>query len=299
MKRDDLSRLRTEQPNPASFELDTKSALEIATIINDEDAKVPRAIRKALPQIAHAADVIAKAFVAGGRLIYVGTGTSGRLGALDAAECPPTFGVDPEMVQYVIAGGERALGRATEADEDNMDLGRSDLAKRKPSKRDVVVGLAASGRTPYTIAALDHARSRGSHTICIACNRHSPIERFADIRIVIDVGPEVIAGSTRMKAGTAEKLVCNMLTTCAFTRAGYVYGNLMVNIRARNSKLRGRALTIIRKVTGVDRDRADALLNDSGASVPVALVMAMAGVSRREAEHRLKRSNGRVRPALK
>jgi len=295
----DVSRLRTEQSNPASVELDTKSALEIATIINAEDTKVPVAVKRALPQIARAADLIAKAFSSGGRLIYVGTGTSGRLGALDAAECPPTFSTDPKMVQYVIAGGDRALGQAVEADEDNTELGRRDLAKRKPGIHDVVVGLAASGRTPYTIAALDFARSRGAHTVCITCNPGSPIERVSAIRIVVDVGPEVIAGSTRMKAGTAEKLVCNMLTTCALARIGYVYGNLMVKVKVTNSKLRARAVSIIRKITGLDRDQAEALLKKSGDSVPVALVMAMAEVSRTEAELRLQRSKGRVRAALK
>ena len=295
----DVSRLRTEQSNPASVELDTKSALEIATIINAEDTKVPVAVKRALPQIARAADLIAKAFSSGGRLIYVGTGTSGRLGALDAAECPPTFSTDPKMVQYVIAGGDRALGQAVEADEDNTELGRRDLAKRKPGIHDVVVGLAASGRTPYTIAALDFARSRGAHTVCITCNPGSPIERVSAIRIVVDVGPEVIAGSTRMKAGTAEKLVCNMLTTCALARIGYVYGNLMVKVKVTNSKLRARAVSIIRKITGLDRDQAEALLKKSGDSVPVALVMAMAEVSRPEAELRLQRSKGRVRAALK
>ena len=295
----DVSRLRTEQSNPASVELDTKSALEIATIINAEDTKVPVAVKRALPQIARAADLIAKAFSSGGRLIYVGTGTSGRLGALDAAECPPTFSTDPKMVQYVIAGGDRALGQAVEADEDNTELGRRDLAIRKPGIHDVVVGLAASGRTPYTIAALDFARSRGAHTVCITCNPGSPIERVSAIRIVVDVGPEVIAGSTRMKAGTAEKLVCNMLTTCALARIGYVYGNLMVKVKVTNSKLRARAVSIIRKITGLDRDQAEALLKKSGDSVPVALVMAMAEVSRTEAELRLQRSKGRVRAALK
>jgi N-acetylmuramic acid 6-phosphate etherase len=295
----DVSRLRTEQSNPASVELDTKSALEIATIINAGDARVPAAVKQALPQIARAADMIAKAFLSGGRLIYVGTGTSGRLGALDAAECPPTFSTDPKMVQYVIAGGDRALGQAVEADEDNTDLGRRDLAKRKPGIHDVVVGLAASGRTPYTIAALDYARSRGARTVCITCNPDSPIERVSDIRIVVDVGPEVIAGSTRMKAGTAEKLVCNTLTTCALARIGYVYGNLMVNVKVTNSKLRARAVAIIRKITSLDRDEAETLLKKSGDSVPVALVMAIAGVSRPEAELRLQRSNGRVRVALK
>lgn len=295
----DVARLRTEQANPASVELDTKSALEIATIINAEDAKVPAAVRRALPQIARAADLVAKAFSSGGRLIYVGTGSSGRLGALDAAECPPTFSTDPKMVQYVIAGGDRALGQAVEADEDSTDLGRRDLAKRKPGIHDVVVGLAASGRTPYTIAALDYARSRGAQTVCVTCNPDSPIERVSDVRIVIDVGPEVIAGSTRMKAGTAEKLVCNTLTTCALARIGYVYGNLMVKVKVTNSKLRARAVSIIRKVTSLDRDQAEVLLKKSGDSVPVALVMVIAGVSRPEAELRLQRSKGRVRAALK
>jgi N-acetylmuramic acid 6-phosphate etherase len=194
-----------------------------------EDAKIAGAVRKALPQIAQAIDVIAESLANEGRLIYVGTGTSGRIGALDAVECPPTFNVAPDLVQYVIAGGNEALGAAIEADEDSRSAGRTDLARHKPSRRDVVVGIAASGRTPYTVAALKYARSKGSKTVAISCNRSSPLERASDIGIVVNTGPEVLTGSTRMKAATAQKMVLNMLTTGAMTRMGLVYENLMVN----------------------------------------------------------------------
>ena len=222
----DTAHLRTERPNPASVDLDTKTPLEIVEIINREDRKVARAVSKALPQVAKAVSAVEAAFRRGGRLIYVGTGTSGRIGALDASECPPTFNTRPEQVQYLIAGGEQALGQAVEASEDSFDAGRADMAKRRPGKHDVVIGLAASGRTPYTVAALEYARGKGATTVAIVCNCGSPLAHAAHIAIEVEVGPEVVAGSTRMKAGTAEKMICNMITTGAFTRLGYVYGNL-------------------------------------------------------------------------
>src|SRR5262245_37996088 len=213
-----LEDLATEQPNPRSADLDTKSAFEIARIINSEDAKVAMAVKRALPQIGRAIDWIAQSLAKGGRLIYVGAGTSGRIAALDAAECPPTFSTDPETVQFVIAGGHPALWGATEASEDSPKLGIRAIAERKPGKRDVVIGIAASGRTPFTIAAVKEARRRGAKTISLTCNRNSPLGKAAELSIVVEVGPEVVSGSTRMKAGTAQKLVLNMLSTGAMTR---------------------------------------------------------------------------------
>lgn len=293
-----LQSLTTEQRNLASQALDTKSALEIATIINTEDAKVATAIAKALPQIAAGIDAIAAALGKGGKLIYVGAGTSGRIGALDAAECPPTFGTDPRQIQYVIAGGEKALGRAVEANEDSTDLGVRDLSKLRPGKRDVVVGIAASGRTPYTIAAVEYARKRGARTISVACNGDSPLARAAEIAIVAEVGPEVVSGSTRMKAGTAQKMILNMLSTGAMTRLGYVYRNLMVNVSPKNKKLVERGIGILMNAAGVDRESAAAALKSSRNSVPIALVMLKAKVRRAEAVRRLKAAKGHVRLAI-
>ena len=298
MNQASLRRLTTERTNPASADLDRKSALRIARIINAEDAKVARAVKRALTQIAQAIDLIAGGLSQGGRLIYVGTGTSGRIAALDAAECPPTFDTDPGMVQFIIAGGPKALGAATEADEDSRPLGRREIAKRKPRKNDVVVGVAASGRTPFTVAALESARAHGAKTIAVTCNRNSQLERAAHIAIIADVGPEVIAGSTRMKAGTAQKMILNMLTTGAMTRLGYVYGNLMVNVHLKNEKLGERGVAILERAAGVDRKTARHLLAAAGNQVPVALVMAKAGVTAVQAESALKKSQGHVRRAI-
>ncbi len=295
----DTSKLGTEQRNPTTQNLDTRSALEIARILNAEDAKVAAAVKKVLPQIARAIDAIAGALSEGGRLIYVGTGTSGRLGALDAAECPPTFNTDPKTVQFVIAGGVKALGAAVEANEDSREAGRADIAKRKPTKRDVVVGIAASGRTPYTVSAVDYARSRGAVTVGITCNRDTPLERSAEIPIVIEVGPEAVTGSTRMKAATAQKMVLNMLSTGAMARLGSVYGNLMVNVHLKNSKLVERGIRILQQATGLDREGSVEALRKAGGSVPVAIVMANRGVTKSEAERLLKEAKGHVRVALR
>src|SRR6266478_7263614 len=209
--------LTTERPNPGSSDLDLKSGTEIARIINAEDSKVAFAVRKAIPEIGRAIDLIAAQLSRGGRLIYVGTGTSGRIGALDASEIPPTFDTSPRMVQFIIAGGTKALATATEASEDSRELGRKEMAKKKPGKHDVVVGMAASGRTPFTIAALEYARSRGAKTVAVTCNRNSRLGKAAHVEIVADVGPEVVAGSSRMKAGSAEKMILNVLSTGAMT----------------------------------------------------------------------------------
>ena len=292
-----LSKLATEKQNHSSQNLDTMSALEIATVMNREDAKIAAAIRKALPQVAKAIETVAERLSKGGRLIYVGAGTSGRIGALDASECPPTFNTNPEMVQYVIAGGPKALGSAAEANEDSPELGMKDIAARKPGKKDVVIGIAASGRTPYTIAAVEFARKKGAATIAIVCNTGSPLAKTAKVAIEVVLGPEVLAGSTRLKAGTAQKMICNMITTASMARLGYVYGNLMVNVHLKNQKLVERGITILQLAADVDRDSALTALNAAGMKVPVALVMLKAGVSKAEAIKRLKRANGRVRKA--
>lgn len=301
MKKDvqvQLEKLATEQMNAAWADLDQRPALEIARIINSEDAKVAGAVQKALPQIARGIDWVAESLGNGGRLIYVGTGTSGRIAALDASECPPTFDVSANMVQFVMAGGERALARAVEADEDSPEFGQREIRKRKPGKKDVVVGIAASGRTPFTVAAVEFARRKRAKTIALTCNPNSPLEAAAELAIVVETGPEVVAGSTRMKAGTAEKMVLNILTTGAMVRLGYVYGNLMVNLHQKNSKLTQRAIRIVQEALGVERQAAHLALDRAGGDVPVAIVMGKAGVSRREAQSLLRRSNGHVRRAV-
>ena len=298
-KQDNLQRLSTEKANIASADFDCKSSLEIARIINLEDAKVAPAVASSLPQIARVINWIADALAKGGRLIYVGTGTSGRIAALDAAECPPTFNTNPKMVQFVMAGGSRALAEATEASEDSRALGRREMARRKPGHNDVVVGVAASGRTPFTIAAIEYARSQGAKTVAVSCNRNSILERVAHIAIVAEVGPEVVAGSTRMKAGTAQKMILNTLTTGAMTRLGYVYGNLMVNLHLKNEKLAERGIGILEKAAELSREEARKLLKAAHHSVPVALVMAKAAVKRADAVKALERSRGHVRNAIR
>lgn len=293
-----LEELATEQPNPASADLDTKSALEIARIINSEDAKVAPAVGRVLPQIAQAIDWIAEALARGGRLIYVGTGTSGRIAALDASECPPTFDIDPRLITFVMAGGRRALSAAVEADEDSRQLGVREIRKKRPGKKDIVVGMAASGRTPFTIAAIEYARRAGAKTIAVTSNPGSPLEAEADLAIVVETGPEVLAGSTRMKAGTAEKMVLNILSTGAMVRLGYVYGNLMVNLRQKNTKLTERAVTIVERAAGLSRDRAREALRRAGNDVPIAIIMVKAGLSRARAKETLADSKGQVGRAI-
>ncbi|HEY6337846.1 MAG TPA: N-acetylmuramic acid 6-phosphate etherase [Candidatus Sulfotelmatobacter sp.] len=293
-----MHRLRTEQTNSAATDLDRKSALEIASLINAEDEVVALAVRRALPQVARAIDQTAAALRQGGRLIYVGAGTSGRIGALDASECPPTFNVDPRSVQYIMAGGPKALGSATEASEDDAELGRAEMRERKPGKGDVVIGIASSGRTPFTVAAVSEARRRGARTIALTCNQESPLERAAHFAIVTEVGPEVLAGSSRMKAGSAHKMVLNMISTGAMTRLGYVYGNLMVNVMPKNEKLTQRAIAILERATGADSNTAARALEESGRRTPVALVMLATGVSRAQAAAALRKAKGHVRQAI-
>lgn len=274
------------------------SALEIVHLINQQDSTVAAAVGRALPQIARAVDVVADALRRGGRLIYVGAGTSGRLGALDASEIPPTFNIDPRRVQFVMAGGPKALGNSTEASEDDTAPAIAEMKKRKPSTKDVVIGIASSGRTPFTIAALEYARRRRARTIALTCNRNSPLERAADFAIVTEVGPEVLAGSSRMKAGTAHKMALNMISTGAMARLGYIYGNLMVNVWMKNEKLTDRAVRIVEQATGKDHESAAQALKASGNRTPVAVVMLAADVSRSQAIAALKKSKGHVRNAI-
>jgi N-acetylmuramic acid 6-phosphate etherase len=291
-----LRRLRTEQSNPAALDLDRKSSLEIAQLINAEDATVALAVTRALPQIARAIDLVAAALRRGGRLIYVGAGTSGRIAALDAVECLPTFNTD--RVHFIIAGGAKALASASEISEDDSKAGRAEMSRHKPTKQDVVLGIASSGRTPFTVAAISEARRRGTRTIALTCNPNSPLERAAHFAIVTHVGPEVLAGSSRMKAGTAHKMVLNMISTAAMTRLGYVYGNLMVNVAPKNEKLIQRAITILERATGTDHATATHALTASSNRTPVALVMLAAGVSRAQAVSALKKAKSNVRQAI-
>ncbi len=293
-----INELVTERRNKATENLDAMSALEIVAAMNREDAKVPRQVRKVLPEIARAVDLIAARLSKGGRLIYVGTGTSGRIGALDASECPPTFGISPDKVQFLIAGGEAALVQATEASEDSAGLGRRDMARKRPGKRDAIVGLAASGVTPYTIGALEYARRKGAATVGIACNRGSALGKAVDISIEAEVGPEVLTGSSRLKAGTAQKMICNMLSTGAMARLGYVSGNLMVNLILKNRKLVERGIVIIQTLAKADRQTAERTLEQAEMRLPVALVMLKANVSRTEAVRRLRTTKGNVRKAI-
>ena len=293
-----LHRLHTEQPNHAADDLDRKSSLEIAHLVNAEDATVALAVTRTLPQIARAIDLVTAALRRGGRLIYVGAGTSGRIAALDAVECPPTFNTDPRSVQFIIAGGAKALASASEISEDDSKAGREEMSRRKPTRHDVVLGIASSGRTPFTVAALTEARRRGARTIALTCNPKSPLERAAHLAIVTQVGPEVLAGSSRMKAGTAHKMVLNMISTAAMTRLGYVYGNLMVNVAPRNEKLIQRAIGILERATGAKHESASRALEASGNRTPIALVMLAAGVTRPQATLALRKANGNVRQAI-
>ncbi len=266
-----LAKLLTEQVNPASRDIDAQPTTRILEIINGEDRLVADAVARAIPDIARAVDAIVAAIQNGGRLFYIGAGTSGRLGVLDAAECPPTFNASPEMVQGIMAGGEAALSRPTEATEDDPATGARDLRERGFTARDVLVGIAASGRTPYVLGAIAEARGMGAVTAGISCSPDSELASAVQIPITVLTGPEVLAGSTRMKAGTATKLVLNMLTTATFIRLGYVYGNLMVNVQPKNSKLRDRATRIVAQAAGVSYDDAGALLRAANDNVRAAI----------------------------
>jgi N-acetylmuramic acid 6-phosphate etherase len=289
----------TEQANPRSENLSSLSAAEIVQLMNDEDATVADAVRRVLPSIAMAIEAIVQRLKSDGRLFYIGTGTSGRLGVLDASECPPTFGVPPELVQGVIAGGYDACYRAVEASEDDARASETDLRERSFGSRDALVGIAASGKTPYTVGAIAYARQLGAFTVGLTCVPNSPITHAAEVSIVPVVGPEIVTGSSRLKAGTAQKMVLNMISTATMVRLGYISGNRMSNLQAKNSKLRDRALRILMQETGLDSDRAASLFQDSENNLSVALVMAKANASRDKAAEALSATKGKVEAAVK
>jgi N-acetylmuramic acid 6-phosphate etherase len=295
---DYLDDLTTEQPNPASVGIDGKSTREILEIINREDKKVPTAIEKELASIARVVDVVVESFKKGGRLFYVGAGTSGRLGVLDAAECPPTYSTPVDMVQGIIAGGREALVRSIEGAEDVEQDGSAAIDEKNVNENDVVVGITASGHAPYVIGAMNRARERGAHVAALSCNRNSRTFQHAEFIIFIDVGPEIVSGSTRMKSGTAQKLVLNMITTTAMIRLGKVYNNLMVDLRPVNSKLVRRSKRLIRLATGCDEVNAERVFDESGQRVKTAIVMVLLQVSRERAEQLLNQHAGRINAAL-
>ncbi|WP_279023818.1 N-acetylmuramic acid 6-phosphate etherase [Gibbsiella quercinecans] len=294
----DLGALVSETRNPATMALDEMSTLEMVACFNREDHNVPEAVAQVLPAIAQAVDLAAAALQAGGRLIYLGAGTSGRLGVLDASECPPTFGVPHDMVVGLIAGGPGALLKAVEGAEDNAALGEEDLQALNLAATDMVIGLAASGRTPYVIGALRYARQLGCPTAAISCNPGSPIAKEAQVAISPVVGPEALTGSTRMKSGTAQKLVLNMISTGAMVKLGKVYQNLMVDVKATNEKLVDRACRIVVEATGAERSAAQAALAQTGFEVKPAILMILAGVDAAEAQRRLRQHQGYLRAAL-
>lgn len=294
-----LSTLITEQRNPNSKHVDSLSALEIVQLMNEEDKQVPLAIEKCLPQIAQAVECIVAAFQQGGRLVYIGAGTSGRLGVLDASECPPTFGVSPEMVKGIIAGGERALRHPIEGAEDSKTQAVVDLQTIQLSSKDVLVGIAASGRTPYVIGALGYAKSLGSVTVSIASNPNSAMANIVDIAIDTVVGPEVLTGSSRLKSGTAQKLVLNMLTTASMILMGKCYQNLMVDVQASNEKLKARAIRIVMQATDCDKSLAEETLKQADQNAKLAIMMILSGLDRVQAEALLEKHHGKLQLALK
>ena len=294
-----LSTLITEQRNLNSMHVDSLSALEIVQLMNKEDKQVPLAIEKCLPQIAQAVECIVAAFQQGGRLVYIGAGTSGRLGVLDASECPPTFGVSPEMVKGIIAGGERALRHPIEGAEDSKTHAVVDLQTIQFSSKDVLVGIAASGRTPYVIGALEYAKSLGSVTVSIASNPNSAMANIVDIAIDTVVGPEVLTGSSRLKSGTAQKLVLNMLTTASMILMGKCYQNLMVDVQASNEKLKARAIRIVMQATDCDKALAEETLKQADQNAKLAIMMILSGLDRAQAEALLEKHQGKLQLALK
>lgn len=293
-----LSQLITEQRNANTTDIDRLSALEIVEKINQEDQQVALAVKANLPQIAQAVEKIVQAFQQGGRLIYIGAGTSGRLGVLDASECPPTFGVPPEMVVGIIAGGERALRHPIEGAEDNKQAGVADLQAVNFSPKDVLVGIAASGRTPYVIGALEYANQLGATTVSIASNPNAAMSQIAHIVIETVVGAEVLTGSSRMKSGTAQKLVLNMLTTASMILIGKCYQNLMVDVQASNEKLKARAVRIVMQATECSKERAEAVLAETAGNAKLAIMMILSGMEKAEAERVLQEHQGRLQSAL-
>lgn len=295
---DHLGALPTEQRNPATTDIDTLSTLEMARVLNEQDATVAPAVARALPDIAESIDVIVDRIRQGGRLVYIGAGTSGRLGVLDASECPPTYNTPPELVVGLIAGGDHALRHPVENIEDRPEEGAAALRDINLTAKDVVVGIASSGRTPFVVGALAYAKELGAATISLANVENAVIAREADIAIAAVTGPEPVTGSTRMKAGTAQKMVLNMLSTGAMIRLGKTYGNLMVDVQPSNSKLRDRAIRIVTEATGLDRDAAVRRLQEAEGDVKTAIVMELMGISAAEARGRLDASDGVVRVAM-
>lgn len=293
-----LSKLVTEGRNPNTMNIDSVSTLEMIDMINEEDKKVPEAVGKAKESIAKAVDIIAERLSTGGRLIYVGAGTSGRIGILDASECPPTYGVSDDMVQGIIAGGQTAIFKAVEGAEDSKELGKNDLVKNNLTSKDVVCGIAASGRTPYVIGAVEYAKKVGAAVLCVTMNPESEMASIADVPIVVVVGPEVIMGSTRMKSGTAQKLILNMLTTGTMIKLGKVYENLMVNVQATNEKLAARARRIVRLATDAPYETIEKVLQAADNDVKLSIVIIKTGLQKEDAEALLKRANGYVKKAL-
>lgn len=294
----ELNKMTTETRNPGTADLDTMTPLEIATVMNREDEQVVLGVRKVLPEVATAISWVREAFEAGGKLVYMGAGTSGRLGVLDSVECPPTFGVPPEMVVGLIAGGDRAFVKAVEGAEDSEALALEELKALPLNGRDVVIGIAASGRTPYVIGGLQYARSLGCKTVAIACNAGSLVGKAADLAIEPVVGPEVLTGSTRLKAGTAQKMILNMISTGAMVGIGKVYQNLMVDVMQTNEKLRVRARNIVTEATGCSEEQACRLLEAAGGNAKTAIVMELLNCTAKEAEQNLKRAHGHIRKCL-
>ncbi|WP_405099762.1 N-acetylmuramic acid 6-phosphate etherase [Oceanobacillus sp. FSL H7-0719] len=294
----DLFRLTTEKRNRNSMTLDKMSTLEMLQTINEEDKKVAFAVEKVLPQIEIAAENIFRRLSDGGRLIYVGAGTSGRVGVMDASECPPTFMTERETVQTVMAGGMDAFFNAVEGSEDNEEQGKNDLQARNISERDTVIGITASGRTPYPLGALKYAKKLGAYTISLTCNQDSEISRQADCKIEVIAGPEILTGSTRMKAATSHKMILNMISTVTMVKLGKVYENLMVDVHASNYKLRERAKWIVREITDVSYERAEEVLRQTGYKVKPAIVMLETGATYEEAEQAIKHANGYIREAI-
>ena len=299
MKSIDLAKLTTESRNEDTLNIDKVSTLDMVKIINNEDKKVAAAVEAELPKIAEAIDEIVKGMHKGGRLIYIGAGTSGRLGILDASECPPTYGVSEDLVQGVIAGGKEAIFRAKEGAEDSKELAVEDWKNRNLNENDVVVGLAASGRTPYVIGALEYANEIGAVTVSITCNKDSEVSKVAKISIAPVVGAEVVTGSTRLKSGTAQKLVLNMLSTGAMIKLGKVYGNLMVDVRATNEKLVERAKKIVCEATGVEREKAENILKETDFDVKLSIFMILSELNKDEAKKILDANKGYIAEALK
>ena len=294
----DLTKMSTEQINPKTIELDKMSIREALSVMNEEDHKVPAAIKEAIPQIEKAIEAVIEAFNNGGRLIYIGAGTSGRLGVLDAVECPPTFGTDPSQVVALIAGGDKAFLKAVEGAEDSTSLAETDLENIQLSEKDVVIGITASGRTPYVIHGIKFAKEKGCKTVGIACNKHSELGQVADIAIEVVVGPEVVTGSTRLKSGTAQKMILNMISTLSMVGIGKVYKNLMVDVQQTNLKLEARAINIVVSATDVNYERAKEVLQQADGSVKLAITMILLNCDKVTAKEKLKEANGFIRRTL-